>query len=47
MTLFFKILFVPFMCFFNIIGGLCCVVQVGFINGYVFVLEQLEKASEK
>ena len=47
MSLFLKILFVPFMCFFNIIGGLCCVVQVGFINGYVFVLEQLKKASEK
>jgi hypothetical protein len=47
MNLFVRILSVPFMCFFNVVGGLCCVAQVGFINGYVLVLEQLKKASEK
>ena len=47
MNLLIKILSMPFMLFFNVIGGLCCLFLVGSINGYVFVLEQLKKASEK
>jgi len=35
------------MLFSNVIGGLCGVVLVGFINGYAFVLDQLRKASDK
>jgi hypothetical protein len=46
-NLFIWILFVPFMLFFNVIGGLCCIVLVSFINGYAVVLDQLKKAIEK
>ena len=47
MSLFLKILFIPFMLFFNVIGALWCLSLIGLTNGYEFVLEHLEKASEK
>ena len=47
MNLFLKILFLPFMIFFNVVGGLSCLTIVGYVNGYEFVLDQLKKANEK
>ena len=47
MSMFLKILFMPYVLFFNVIGGLWCLALVGFTNGYESALEQLKKASEK
>lgn len=37
----------PFVLIGNVIGGLAAFIQVAVVNGYIFVMELIEKASEK
>jgi len=47
MKLLMMILFLPLMLICNVIGGLSALIQVAVVNGYLYVIELMEKAQEK